>query len=281
MYADDSEVYVVCRKPDCVRTSLEECIDDVRGWMKSNLLILNDDKTDVVHFSSSLKLDTTELSSLRIGDIDIIPSNSVRNLGMILNRNGAMSDHINQVCRKAHYSLYRIGKIRKLLDRDTTETLIHAFVTTQLDYCNSLLYGINKDQLHRLQSLQNAAARLVSRSRKFDHITPVLVDLHWLPVEARIKFKVMLITFKVIRGFAPVYLTELIEQYVPSRDLRCADKLRLIPPRGTFSKTYGQRAFSVCAPSLWNKLPVEIRTARNVESFKRGLKTYLFNMYYQ
>ena len=143
------------------------------------------------------------------------------------------------------------------------------------------MYGINKDQLHRLQSLQNAAARLVSRSRKFDHITPVLVDLHWLPVEARIKFKVMLITFKVIRGFSPVYLTELIEQYVPSRDLRSADKLRLIPPRGTFSKTYGQRAFSVCAPSLWNKLPVEIRTARNVESFKRGLKTYLFNMYYQ
>ncbi|XP_070541651.1 uncharacterized protein [Ptychodera flava] len=193
MYADDSQVYVICNTPADVRSCLEHCIGNIRIWMKSNMLILNDDKTEVIHFSSRLKSDVSVMANLRIGDFDITPSTSVRNLGVRLNSDGFMSDQINQICRNGYYSLYRISKIRKLLDRSTTETLIHAFVTSQLDYCNSLLYGVSKEQLSRLQSVQNAAARarLVTQSRKFDHITPVLIDLHWLPIEARIRFKVL------------------------------------------------------------------------------------------
>ena len=280
IYADDTQIYVTCERPEDIRNNIELCVDDVRSWMKSNMLVLNDDKTEVIHFSSRLKSDVTKLDSLRIGQYDIVPSVSVRDLGITLSRDGSMSDHINTLCRNGFFSLHRIAKIRKLLDNSTTEKLVHAFVTSHLDYCNSLLFGIPRGQLARIQSLQNAAARLVSRTRKFDHITPILKDLHWLPVEARIRFKILLLTFKIINGNAPVYLRDLLDLYVPARDLRSSDKLRLTQPRGNFNKIYGQRAFSVCAPVLWNDLPFEIKTARNVDSFKRNLKTYLFTQFY-
>ena len=175
--------------------------------------------------------------------------------------------------------MHRIAKIRKLLDKSTTEKLVHAFVTSHLDYCNSLLFGIPRGQLARLQSLQNAAARLVSRTRKFDHITPILTDLHWLPVEARIRFKILLLTFKIICGNAPIYLRDLLDLYVPSRVLQSSDKLCFIQPRGNFNKLYGQRAFSVCAPVLWNDLPFEIKTGRSVDSFKRIFENLPFNLF--
>ena len=139
-----------------------------------------------------------------------------------------MSDHINVLCRNGFFSLYRISKIRNLLDRPTTEKLVHAFVTSQIDYCNSLLFGISKLQLARLQSLQNAASRLIHRTRRFESITPVLKDLHWLPITARIRFKILLITFKIILGIAPMYLRDLVKLYVPARDLRSNGSLLLI-----------------------------------------------------
>ncbi|XP_077987025.1 carboxypeptidase A4-like [Glandiceps talaboti] len=161
MYADDSEIYTICNKPADILPDVETCIDDIRSWMRSNMLVLNDDKTaEVIQFSSRLKTNVVELTSLKIGGLDIAPSTSVRNLGVTLRRDGSMSDQISHICKNGYFSLYKIGKIRKLLDKACTEKLIHAFVTSRLDYCNGLLYGIPKYQIDRLQSLQNAAARL-------------------------------------------------------------------------------------------------------------------------
>ena len=117
----------------------------------------------------------------------INPSDTVRDLGVLFDQYGTMKPHVNEVCRKASAALWRIGKIRSLLDQKTTERLIHAFVTSRLDYCNSLLFGLNDCLLSRLQLIQNSAMRLVTLSRKFDHITPILADFHWLPVSERIK----------------------------------------------------------------------------------------------
>ena len=280
MYADDSGIYTICNRPADILPTAEQCVDDIRSWMKTNMLVLNDDKTEVIQFSSRLRTDAEKLTSLKIGDLDITPSLSVRNLGVDLQNDGSMSNYINHICRTGFFSLYRIGKIRKLLDRTCTERLIHAFVTSRLDYCNSLLYGIPKCQINRLQSLQNAAARLTYCKRKSDHITPVLNDLHWLPVDARIKFKILLITYKIINCMAPLYLSELISMYSPKRCLRSAEKMLLVKPRGDFNKTYGQRAFSVCAPSLWNSLPLEIRISQTTDNFKSSLKTYLLKKYF-
>ena len=159
---------------------------------------------------------------------------------------------------------------RKLL----TEILVHAFVTSKLDHCNSLLHNVPKNVIKKLQSVQNAAARLITRFRKWDHITPVLFDLHWLPVSERIKFKILLLTFKALHQQSLTYIQDLIIRYLPSSSLGASFTLSLNP----FSfnlKTYGSRAFSASAPELWNKLPDE-----NLSLFKHKLKTHLFKKYY-
>ena len=158
-----------------------------------------------------------------------------------------------------------------------TKTLIHAFVTSRIDNCNALLYGLPSYLVQRLQYVLNSAARLIFLSRKADHITPLLIDLHWLPVEQRINFKIMLLTYKIINDLAPSYLSNLLVPYVPRRALGSADKLLLSQPSYRL-KSYGFRAFSICAPSLWNKLPINIECSQSVATFKRNLKTYLFRL---
>ena len=98
---------------------------------------------------------------------------------------------------------------------DTAKTLVHVFVTYRIDSCNALLFGLPNFLIQRLQYVLNSAARVIARSRKFDHITPLLIELHWLPVEQRIIFKILLFTFKVVNGLAPSYLSELLQAYIP------------------------------------------------------------------
>ena len=117
----------------------------------------------------------------------------------------SMLPNVNNVCKSAFYHLRTISRIRKYLSTQTTEILIHAFVTSKLDHCNYLLYTVPKNVIKKPQSVQNAAARLITRSRKCDHITPILFDLHWLPVSERIKFKILLLTFKAASAISNLY----------------------------------------------------------------------------
>ena len=166
--------------------------------------------------------------------------------------------------------------LRKFLDKDTIIMVIHAFVTSKLDYCNSLLQGISKMLFAKLQRVLNTAAssRIVTRTRIKNHITPVLKSLHWLPVIQRCIFKTALMTFKVINGMAPSYLSELLQYHVPFRELRSAQDILLVVPKCNSSS--GTRSFAVAAPTLWNSLPYEIRTSTSLTSFKSKLKTHLF-----
>ena len=193
-----------------------------------------------------------------------------------------MSVNINQICKSAYFALHRIGKIRGLLDQSSTEKLVHAFVSSRLDYCNSILYGSTSHELQKLQSVQNAAARLVTLSKRCEHITPILYDLHWLPIKERIKFKILLLIQKILFDSAPQYLCDLIELYVPVRsDLRSSNvNLLKRNDSKTINMTYGWRAFSICGPFLWNELPPHLRQATSVEMFKKQLKTHLFKTYF-
>ena len=186
-----------------------------------------------------------------------------------------MTPHINSTCKGAFHHLHSIARIRKYLSVKTTEVLVHAFVTSKLDFCNSLLYGVGKSLLQKLQSVQNAAARLVTCSRKYDHVTPMLKDLHWLPIAERINFKILLSTFKSLHNLTPSYIQDLLVRYRPIRSLRSSSFQRLSRPNYNLM-TYGARAFAVSAPEFWNHLPIDITSCHNLETFKSKLKIFLF-----
>ena len=152
---------------------------------------------------------------------------------------------------------------------------MNAFVITKLDYSNALLVGLPKKLIRKLQCVQNAAARIISGTRKYEHITPVLKKLHWLPVAKRIDFKVLLLAYKCIHGLAPDYLTELLEVQNAGKGLRSSKRVIFRVPV-THQVTYGDRAFCRAASSLWNNLPEDICNCTSVNMFKNKLKTYLF-----
>jgi hypothetical protein len=259
-------------------SKLEDCIHDIRTWLTENKLMLNDSKTEILHVKSRYAKSVPDDVSLTIGNSTIAPSPEVRNLGVVFDENLRMVNHVNAICRRASYAIHRIGKLRRYLDTDNTEKLVHAFVSSRLDNCNSVLAGLSDEQLSKLQRVQNMAARVVTLTRKSDHITPVMYQLHWLPIRERIVYKVLLLTFKILIGEAPAYLSELISRYNPSRTLRSASRNLLCEIRCK-TVTYG-RSFSVISPKLWNSLPDDVRNSSTAAQFKSRLKTHLFQSAY-
>ena len=149
-----------------------------------------------------------------------------------------------------------------------------------IDYCNSLLAGVPDEQLQQLQRVQNIAAKIITKKLKHDHVTPILKELHWLPVKERITYKICLTCYKCLHDLSPNYSQQLLTLYVPPRMLRSScDKTTLVKPKTNY-KSYGQRSFSYFAPLVWNRLPKTIREAENLEIFKKKLKAFLFSSYF-
>ena len=188
-----------------------------------------------------------------------------------------------KLSRPAFITLWNIFKTRKYLSIDATKSLVHALVTSRLDYCNSLLYGCKTSFIKRHQRIQNYSARAICKIAKYDHISAVLKQLHWHPVKARIEHKLLTLTFKAVHGQAPSYLSELISRRPTLRPvLRSNHSLLLTVPKITSraDKSTADRAFSLSAPKLWNSLPEELRNCSSVETFKGKLKTFLFTKYF-
>ncbi len=160
-----------------------------------------------------------------------VTSSTVKNLGVILDSNLSFEKHISNVTKTAFFHLRNIAKLRNMLPVSDAEKLVHAFMTSRLDYCNALLGGCPASSINKLQVVQNAAARVLTRSRKYDHITPILQSLHWLPIKYRISYKILLLTYKALNGLAPAYLTSLLSHYNPSRSLRSQNSGLLVVPR--------------------------------------------------
>ena len=276
-YADDTQLYTSfsVKESNTSANCISNCIADIRSWMQSNLLMLNDSKTEIVLLGTRQQLSKLGSLQISVGSANIKLCSKVRNLGVIFDSNMTMEDHVNHVCKTSYLYIRLLGKLRKFLVRDTAAMITHAFVTSRLDYCNSLLYGISNSLITKLQHVLNAAARIVTRTKMCNHITPVLKSLHWLPLAQRCIFKIALLTFKVIHGLAPSYLCDLIKYRSASHDLRSLNDVLLDVPR--CKSSIGSHAFVVSAPKLWNNLPSDVRTCTSLTSFKTKLKTYLFS----
>ena len=291
-YADDHQLYTsfsanqISLKEAVNR--MESCLQDVKSWMILNKLKMNDSKTECILIGSYQQLAKINLTSILVGEHRITVLEDIRNLGAYFDKNLSMKTHIDTKCTAAFRQLYSLRKIRKYLSHKATESLILAFIFSHIDYCNGLLNGAPKYQIKKLQRIQNMAARLVYKLPKSSHITPLLINLHWLPVEYRIRYKILLYTFKAIHQSAPQYINDMFTikstryrsrlssitrniEFVNgdiSGDIVFDDIIYLEVPR-TKSVTFKQRSLVVSGPQLWNSLPTFIKMENSLAGFKK------------
>ena len=278
-YADDTQLYLRFdpRLPssiDHLREAITRCTSFIKIWMQRHFLKLNSDKTELIVITPP-HLAAPALNGISICDAWVSAKDAVRDLGVMVDSRLKLSDQVKATCRVAYYQLYLIGRVRRYINQKAAKTLIHCCVTSRLDYCNSLLIGAAQYLLDQLQRVQNRAARLILGAGRFDHVTPLLRELHWLPVARRIQFKCLVLTFKCLSSAAPTYLIDLLTPYQPPRNLRSREQ-RLLQQPVHIMATYGGRSFACVGPSLWNSLPEHLRTCESLRTFKQQLKTHLF-----
>ena len=278
-YADDIQIYATVGRDQCIAAALlkiEACVMEVADWMVRSQLKLNKDKSQAIIFhnvkqSPHVPADTY----VNIAGQRVRLATSVRNLGVLFDSALTMESQVASVAKTCYYQIRNIGQIRSCITSDACKILVHAMVTSRIDYCNALLYGLPQTMLKRLQRVQNCAARLICRRKKHDHVTPLLKELHWLPIHVRPTYKLLTIAYSVMHGLAPEYLAELLDRHHPRRVLRSASAELFSVP---FSQTvrHGDRRFSVAVATLWNQLPNSLRRIETLPLFRTHLKTHLF-----
>jgi len=172
--------------------AIQHCVKDVRKWMTNNKLLLNDDKTGFLMIGTKRQLAKVKIDHILIGESVTSPKGVVKNVGTWLDSTLSINSRVNNTSSHAFHCLNNIRRIRKYLSRRSTETLIHAFFSSRVDYCNSLLYGLPAYQLHKLQRVQNAATRSIFQESNYCHVRPLLFNLDWLLVKFRIDFKILM-----------------------------------------------------------------------------------------
>ena len=181
-----------------------------------------------------------------------------------------------QTCRACFYHIRDLRRIRKSLSSDLAKQIAVALVSSKLDYCNSLFHNMPKKDIARLQRVQNCLARVVTNAPRFSRSVPILKRLHWLPVKFRIHFKICAITFRTLKENQPSYLADLLVRPKCSKYLRSTNSNRFVVP--CIKTKTGSRAFSISGPALWNALPVPIRNAKKILTFRKLLKSHLFDL---
>ena len=204
---------------------MENCVSDVKKWTIHNKLQLNEDKTEALLFDPSKSSDLPNV--LRIGQSDVFFCHCARNLGVMFDSGLTMKQQVDNICQTAYFEIRRIGSIRQFLTTEATQILVTSFLLSRLDYCNSLLAGIPQKLLNKVQLVINCAARLVCKAPKREHVTPLFVHMHLLPLERRREYKIATICYNVTTGTAPPYLFDLLELYIPSRTLRSSADTRI------------------------------------------------------
>ncbi|KAM9421210.1 uncharacterized protein ACWYII_021390 [Salvelinus alpinus] len=248
-YADDTQlIFSFPPSDNQVVNRISACLADISVWMTDHHLKLNLGKTELL-FLPGKDCPFHDLA-ITVDNSIVSSSQSAKNLGVILDNTLSFSTNIKAVTRSCRFMLYNIRRVRPCLTQEAAQVLIQALVISRLDYCNSLLAGLPACAIKPLQLIQNAAARLVFNFPKFSHVTPLLRSLHWLPVEARIRYKTMVLAYGAVRGTAPPYLQALIRPYTQTRALRSSTSglLASLPLRKYSSRSAQSKLFAALAP---------------------------------
>ena len=279
-YADDTQIYVCIENIEDIKNKVKSLLSDIKIWMKRRKLRLNEGKTEImVIHGNTRSIRSDDFGSLNLGEAQLSPAETVRNLGVIFDSSLSFKNHIDLVIRNCNFCIRNLYAVRRYLDRQCLLTLIHSLVLSRVDYCNCLWVGLPKYSLRRLQSVLNRAARLVFLAPPRTPTTSFLIELHWLPIKARIEYKICLMTYKVIKFGEPEYLSELLLPATggSAMELRSSDDdYNLNEPRAVQERSFADRSFSYVAPRLYNRLPASMKQLASVDVFKKQLKTFLF-----
>ena len=215
-YADDTQNYLSFRpdkhdtKKIRYKENLERCISEVHTWMHTNLLKLNDNKTEFLLIGTRDMLNQSGSMLIKVGNDNISNADKARNLGVTFDKHLNNTDHINNLSNTLFFIIGNISRVHHLLDQDSTKIIVHALIMSNLDYCNSFLIGSTKYNLQKLQKIQNMCCCIILEVRKYDPITPHLRNLHWLKIEQCIEYKVSVVMYKCVHNLAPGYLKDVV-----------------------------------------------------------------------
>jgi hypothetical protein len=277
LYADDTQLYISFSSSDSIASlsKLSTTLESVYCWLVSNRLSVNPSQTEFILVGTPQQRSKIASSSVSFCTYTLTPTAQARNLGVIFDSDLSFKQHISSICSSSFYHIRQLRQIRSSLDTNSAIALANSLVSSKLDYCNSLLYGLPASSLNRLQRVQNSLARAVIPTvKRCHHISPTLRKLHWLPISDRITFKIASLTFKTLHYSQPKYLVTLIQPYNPTRSLRTSDQHLLVVPN--VKSAIGRRAFSFSAPTIWNTLPLALRSTHSLDIFLAHLKTHLF-----
>ena len=249
--------------------TVPDLISKLKSWMNLHFLKLNESKTEIIIFNRSYSTECNIFGTFTNTGKCIRLNNVVKYLGVYLDSSLNFITHINKITSECYMYIRKIKSIRKFLSQNDCEALVHAFISSRIDMCNSLFLGLPKATLLKLQRIQNAAVRVIFNVRKRESVSQSLKSLHWLDIEQIIVYKVLLLTFKCIHDLAPSPLKSLLVIKDPNTLL--LDVTSFFP-----SSELGRRAFRYSSPRLWNSIPSYIRLIANLDSFKKKLKHHIF-----
>ena len=273
-FADDSngrKQFALTFQFSVITKDIVNCLNEIVKWSNIHFMKINPDKTEILLLCPSSLNREVLIHGVFYEEQCIRFSTEVKNVGVWLDKNLEMDKHINHITSHCYKILKDIGRIRKCLTQNHLERLVHAVISSRLDYCNCLFMNLNRENIFKIQKVQNAAARLVLGRRRRDSAKQALKQLHWLNIDARVTFKVLLLVYKCLYGLCPQDLGLSYRGFNGRPD----DFLLLQTPN--FTTSYGKRIFAYHGSRLWNALPVNIRAENDIEKFKKCTKTLLFD----
>ena len=237
---------------------------------------MNPAKTEFIYFGNTRQIQKCTISTINVAGDLVLRLDTIKYLGVWLDAGLSLKTHVTKKCKVAMLNFIRISSICYLLTQEATVSLLLSLCISHLDYCNSILYGLPDSTIGKLQHIQNMCAYLVLRRTKWDSVTACLTSLHWLPIKQQIKFKLSMLTYKVLHNQGPKYLQDLLYYKTTDKRLRSSNDPYLLLIPQTKLKTYVDRSFKVATPTVWNELPLEIRSSSFLLNFKNMLKTHLY-----